>query len=623
MRNALSLYKTVYASSIGVLFLLFLFLGTPVTLMAAPIQDYKDTISTSSPNAYSNHTVEFTTKNTIPAGGVVRFVPEDGLFSVPSSSVFDIDNVELSVATSSGYQVRDATSTPDVQYDGVDIVRGTSGYVEITLNSSVAIPANAQLRLKLGDHTTNATGTDEGILNPSATGSVPYYIDVGTPGNTQRTKGLIAIVDAIGVGPVDTKEFIPPVRFNGAPTGTLSGTTQSVVISLETDEFARCRYSTASGTPYTSMGNEFSATFRIVHSVVFAVSNETDYSFFIRCTDDEGNTNTDDYEISFSIPAYPDGDPGTEGENEGNGSGGGSGSGGSGSGSSGGGSSSSGGSGSGSGSGGSGGGGGSGGSGDDDGSGGFEGVDQPYQSGDGLVIITGYAFPRSDVTILVDGTEVEEVTADADGVFTTEIDEIARGVYTFGVYATDRLGVKSSTFSTTFLVTGGRGSTLSNINVMPSIKVTPDPVIPGTPLSLTGYAIPNAVVTIENQKDKSSITLKSFTTNSDSSGLWTLSVPTDGFTNGTYKVRAKAEQSTGDLVKTNFSNYTFYGVGQAAAVPRSSDLNRDGKVNLTDFSILLFHWNTDGGRSDPPADINSDGKVSLTDFSIMIFNWTG
>ncbi len=156
---------------------------------------------------------------------------------------------------------------------------------------------------------------------------------------------------------------------------------------------------------------------------------------------------------------------------------------------------------------------------------------------------------------------------------------------------------------------------------MPSLKVSPDPVDPGATLVVTGYAIPDATITIENQNDKSSVSLKSFTATSDSNGAWSITVDTLGFTKGTYKARAKAKQEAG--VSTNFSGYTYYGVGEAATVPRTSDLNSDKKVNLTDFSILLFWWGSDGGASNPPADINRDGKVSLTDFSIMIFNWTG
>ncbi len=224
--------------------------------------------------------------------------------------------------------------------------------------------------------------------------------------------------------------------------------------------------------------------------------------------------------------------------------------------------------------------------------------------------------------MLVDGKIAETARAGNDGSFSITLEQIGRGAYSFGVYAVDRTNVKSSTFSTTFTVTGARATTLSNINVMPSIAVSPNPVTPGTPLLVKGYSIPNATVTIENQNDRSSAGLKTFTTTSDGNGAWQVTVPTDGFSNGTYKVRAKAKQDASE-VSTNFSGYTFYGVGQAAQGAGGSDLSRDGKVNLIDFSILLFWWNSDGGNSNPPADINQDGKVSLTDFSIMVFNWTG
>ena len=49
------------------------------------------------------------------------------------------------------------------------------------------------------------------------------------------------------------------------------------------------------------------------------------------------------------------------------------------------------------------------------------------------------------------------------------------------------------------------------------------------------------------------------------------------------------------------------------------DLNGDGKVNLIDFSILLFYWGSDNAC----ADQNSNGKVDLVDFSILLYNWTG
>ena len=238
------------------------------------------------------------------------------------------------------------------------------------------------------------------------------------------------------------------------------------------------------------------------------------------------------------------------------------------------------------------------------------------------MVISGFAFPRSRVVALVDGAEAKSASAGSDGSFSIAIESIARGVYTFGIYALDGNQVRSSTFSTSFTVTGARTTALGNVNLAPSIKVTPDPVTSGQALAVTGYALPNATITIETERDKNTASRKSFTAQSDGSGAWSLSIDTNGFSNGTYKIRARAVGVDG-VLSTGFSNYTYYGVGQAADRPSSADLNRDGKVNLTDFSILLFWWNTDGGTSNPPADINGDKKVNLTDFSIMLFQWTG
>jgi hypothetical protein len=237
------------------------------------------------------------------------------------------------------------------------------------------------------------------------------------------------------------------------------------------------------------------------------------------------------------------------------------------------------------------------------------------------VTITGFTAPRSAVTFLVDGKIAKTATAGGNGEYTVILDLIARGAYTFGVYSTDAARIKSSTFSTSFTVTGARASNLSNIIIPPSILVNPDPATAGAPLTISGYTIPNATVTIENEREGSAASRRVLTALSNSSGAYTVSVDTGGFTNGTYKVRAKAVQASG--LQTNFSNYTLYGVGQAANRPLNTDLNRDGKVNLVDFSILLFWWGTAGGDSNPPADINSDARVNLTDFSILLFNWTG
>ena len=615
---------------------------SPELLFAKNITEYSDTITNSAPSSSSNHTFEFTLGTTISPDSYIEITPPAG-FEILATSTFAAErNVELYVDG----VLRDSSAVQGTSTDMVEIFAGTPGKIKYTLNTSTGISSGSELEFKIGNHTSKAniyqevfgttTGTSTGttttladikpIVNASSIGTKKISLEVYDGSLVANADFSIALVDRVGVGPVDTTETIPPERFNGAPTSSVSGTTLNVEIFLETNELAICKYSTSPDVDYYAMTKTFTNTGLIYHTQTVPVTPESIQSFYVRCIDDEGNYNTDDYLITFTVGQRPTGDANTEGDVDGDGSGtgnsgGGDGGGGGGeTGSSSGEEPSTGGS---SGSGGSGGGGG-GGSGSDSGNeagGGFESDDAPYRSGDGKVIISGYAFPDTTIVTLVDGNNFIEKKAGSDGKFSVTLDEIAKGVYTFGVYAVDKDEIKSSTFSTSFTVTGARTTTLSNINIAPSIKVTPDPVDPGQVLKFSGYALPDSTITVENEKDGSPVSKKTFTTTSNSSGVWSIEVDTNSFSVGTYKLRAKSEQEEG--IKTDFSNYTFYGVGQEAEIANNADLNRDGKVNLVDFSILLFHWGTDGGESDPPADINQDDKVNLTDFSIMLFNWTG
>ena len=55
-----------------------------------------------------------------------------------------------------------------------------------------------------------------------------------------------------------------------------------------------------------------------------------------------------------------------------------------------------------------------------------------------------------------------------------------------------------------------------------------------------------------------------------------------------------------------------------AATTASADLNGDGKVNLSDLSILLSNYGKPGGAK---GDLNGDGTVNLSDLSILLSNF--
>ncbi|MAZ30323.1 hypothetical protein CL655_03505 [bacterium] len=623
------MYWRLTGVALFVCVLTFVFL--PGQSQALNLVFFSDTLSTSAPNAYSNHTFEFEPNASIaPSGSLTFDWPSD--FNVSATgSTFDVRNVELLVNGTP----RSATTSASASDDGVSITSGAGGSITYTLNSTTGISAGDVLTFKVGNHTTNslpervvAVGTSstttlpadiQPIQNSNATGT--HQIELTTTGAAEPIGGdfVVFLVEQVGVGPVDTTEDIPPFRFNGAPSSTISGTTLNVELSLETDEFASCRFSRTASTSYSVMTDDFDSSGLVIHTALVAVTPDTIETFYVRCQDDEGNTNFDDYLIQFTVPPEPTGEPNPDADPGGDGSGDGTSGTGGGEGDNDGTSNdgdNSGSQSSGSGGGGSGGGGGGGSS---TGTGGGFEDDGPYESGDGRVFVTGTAWPGADITVLVDGQIAEDGRANNDGEFSVLIDEIARGPYTFGVYAEDDNGVKSNTFSTSFTVSGARAVTLSNIDITGTLEVTPNPVDPGVTATIRGYTLPNAQVTIENRPQNGSATTLLASSNSD--GFYTTSLSTNGFSQGTYEIRFRAEPSVGS--PTEFTDWFYYGVGQEADVPINADLNRDGSVNLIDFSILLFWWNTNGGDSDPPADINRDGRVSLTDFSIMLFNWTG
>ena len=94
----------------------------------------------------------------------------------------------------------------------------------------------------------------------------------------------------------------PPTRSNGVPTGQQAPGTTQIIISLTTDENAVCKYSTTPGTDYSLMQNTFSTTNSTTHStLITGLEDGNSYTCYIRSEDIAGNTNSDDFLISFEV----------------------------------------------------------------------------------------------------------------------------------------------------------------------------------------------------------------------------------------------------------------------------------------------------------------------------------
>ncbi len=238
--------------------------------------------------------------------------------------------------------------------------------------------------------------------------------------------------------------------------------------------------------------------------------------------------------------------------------------------------------------------------------------------GDTLISIIGRAYPSRTINFLLDTESVGSVRADSQGRFEFST-EASPGTATLGLWSTDTAGTRSITLNNTFDVTQGAVTNLNGIILPPTIRIGNANIVPGSQITLSGQSAPNSTIEVSFDNDA---VVERVTSGTD--GSWSLLFNTSRLSIAQHTVRARS--ITGNPPLTTESSYStslqlFIGVDGQATQP--SDLNRDGSINLIDFSILIFWWQTAGGDSDPPADINQNGRVSLEDFSILLFNWTG
>lgn len=237
--------------------------------------------------------------------------------------------------------------------------------------------------------------------------------------------------------------------------------------------------------------------------------------------------------------------------------------------------------------------------------------------GDTVVSVEGTAYPNRTVHILLDAEEEGAIRTNSDGRFDFSVNA-SPGPASLGFWSEDSYGVRSVTYNTTFDVTQGAVTTVRGVMLPPTLSATDVEVNPGEVVALRGQTAPNKTVEIFRGTERIA------TVTSGSNGTYSYDFNTTGLAPAEYLLKARYVSGSGSLVSQSAfsSNLTLF-VGVDGRVVSPSDLNTDGRINLTDFSILIFWWQTNGGNSNPPADISGNGNVGIEDFSILLFNWTG
>lgn len=258
---------------------------------------------------------------------------------------------------------------------------------------------------------------------------------------------------------------------------------------------------------------------------------------------------------------------------------------------------------------------------------------EPFQlSPLGGLILRGFGPPGAFLTVKKNDVVGATARIRVDGTFSVIFSSIAENSYSIGLSAEDEEGNQSQTITLRSIpIFKDATTTIENILIPPTIFIDTSRVAGDENITLHGFAPPNANV---NVFFSPSVFVKQITSGRD--GGWLISFPARELGKGKWQVKVRIQLASGlisefsqvfDVVVTSGPSPSFPPVPPSVTPPRAIppkglqvDLNGDGRVDIIDLSILLYHWGT---PQDPRLDFNEDGVVDLIDFSVMLFWWTG
>ena len=245
----------------------------------------------------------------------------------------------------------------------------------------------------------------------------------------------------------------------------------------------------------------------------------------------------------------------------------------------------------------------------------------------GTIIISGKAYPNSEVTLLSDG-QIRQVTkAGAKGDFEITLSNLTPGFYLFTLYSEDSKGIRSSLLTFQVNVIAGQTVRSSGIFLSPTIDIDKTSVKKGDVLQIFGQATPDADVIINVSSEEELF----FRVPTEKDGSYLYVLDTGILETGQHYTKSR-QIYLNQLVSPYSRALSFY-VGEVSIpkktigkCPLKGDLNNDCKVNLVDFSIAAYWYKKKLSSEFAKIEkekLNGDGKVDLIDFSIMAYYYTG
>lgn len=242
-------------------------------------------------------------------------------------------------------------------------------------------------------------------------------------------------------------------------------------------------------------------------------------------------------------------------------------------------------------------------------------VDTPQAS----LQITGYTAPQTFITFTKEGTVMgTDIATPLLGYFAKQFTGLTPGSQNITLYGVDSSNLITAPVPLSLYLPPYQQTTVSNLLLSPTLQLDSLEVVQGNDLVATGSAKPNSTITIFTDTP-----LRTYQATASATGLWSYTINnTSEYVIGDYRIFTIAQDESAIQSLTSISlNFSILsdsnGGGNSCGDITEGDLNCDGSINLTDFSILMYYW----GENTANADINSDGYVNLTDFSIMMYYW--
>ncbi len=241
------------------------------------------------------------------------------------------------------------------------------------------------------------------------------------------------------------------------------------------------------------------------------------------------------------------------------------------------------------------------------------------------VFLSGRAYPGSTVTVLKDGQIALTTIADPLSNFSTSINDLSAGTYSFVVYATDSKGNRSAPFPFPVTLTTNTNTNIGGIFLSPTIGVDKSEVKKGDTVAIFGVSAASSTVTIAIHSSQEIFAR----TTSDKSGAYLYNLDTSVLDPGGHNAQSKStvgNEISPYSISAGFSVGAQNVAAQSTSCPSKGDLNGDCHVNLVDFSIAAYWYKRPLSAAFLALEkqhLSGDGTIDLVDFSIMAYYWTG